>query len=612
MSDAAFIPDDLAQELEAIAAEPRSFTDDGNAYRLVDHNEEDVRHLYGLGWLVWDGTRWAPDNAGEMTRRARDVVRRLHEQVDEAARLLLEKDPACDPKKHPAIKALRAHAKSSGSSRGVHAMLDLAGSDARIIIRDAGELDADPWLLNAPNGSLDLRTGKLRKHDRRDLCTRCVSVAYDPDAKAPTWVKFLERVTGGDRELVAYLQRLAGYALTGHTSEQVLALLIGNGLNGKSTFIEAFRGVLGDYAADTPAETLLGESHGGPQPELVRLRGARLVTAVETSATGRLNETLVKRLTGGDMIAARNLYSNQIVEFRPKFKLWLVSNNKPAIKEHSLAMWRRLRLVPFHETISPEERDADLARKLQAEAAGILTWSVAGTQEWRQHGLGFPKAVREATDEYRAGEDTIASFVDDCCVKGADLYITVEDLFSAWRGWCEANNETLGTKTAFGKALSHAQYEAARKYGKRVWIGLGLANGPLTRDTFNASSGELSTQARAGAHAFGNFPERSVNVSTRQMLDAKPLDPGSWEEQLELDGAAPTGYGNSGELDYGLPADPADEATSPALDLDPGEDVDPEEWAEHVNPHGGERPNNSAPTYLNDVDESWLEDGGAS
>ena len=519
MSDGAVIPDDLSRQLAEIASdEPRSHTDDGNAYRLIDLNADDLRYLHGLGWLVWDGTRWAVDAAGEMTRRARDIVRRLYDQAHAARATYLEENPSAtetDAKKNPIVRALMSHAKSSGSARGVHSMIDLAASDARIVIGDASDLDADPWLLNAPNGTVDLRTGELRAHDRSDLCTRCTSTPYDPDATAPTWLEFINRVTGGDTELVAYIQRLAGYALTGHTTEQVLTLLIGHGLNGKSTFLEAFRGVLGDYAADTPAETLLGDSRGGPQPELVRLRGARLVTASETSAKSRMNETLVKRLTGGDTIAARNLYSNKVVEYRPSFKIWLVSNNKPGISEQSLAMWRRLRLVPFQVTIPPTERDPDLARKLHVEAPGILAWAVRGARAWSDQGLGDPKAVRDATDEYRMEEDTLGAFIAERCDVGTRALRAgrrpVRGLESLVQ---EARGEKPGTATHFGKALSRAEFKAERRRGDRVRMGLQLVGGSGRVDGLNPSFQEVSTHARAGAHALGNFPK--VPPSTRQ------------------------------------------------------------------------------------------------
>ena len=316
-----------------LVTEPRSLTDDGNAYRLIDIHGGDLRYVPALGWHAWDGYRWALDTDGEPIRRARDIAQHLRDEAES------ESDEA-------RRKTLRSHAKASGSARGIRGMLDLASSDARIIA-PVDQLDRDPWLLNCTNGTVDLRTGDLRAHDRADICTRLVPVAYVPDAPAVAWCAHLERVTGGDADLIAYIKRLCGYTLTGHTSEQILPFLYGTGMNGKTTLVEAFRRILGDYAADTPAETLLGDSHAGPQPELVRLRGARLVTAVETAAGGRLNETLVKRLTGGDVIAARLLYSNAVLEFRPTFKLWLVTNNKPTIRENSVAMWRRIHLVPF-------------------------------------------------------------------------------------------------------------------------------------------------------------------------------------------------------------------------------------------------------------------------
>jgi putative DNA primase/helicase len=326
------------------------------------------------------------------------------------------------------------------------------------------ELDAGPWRLNVQNGTLDLRSGALHPHDRADLITRLAAVDYDPDAPAPAWHAFLERILGGDPELIAFVQRALGYALTGDTREQVLFILHGSGANGKSTLLEAVGGVMGDYALVTMVDTLMVRYGSTVPNDVARLRGARLVVAVEPEEGQRLAEGRVKQLTGGDRIAARFL-RQEFFEFRPEFKLFLATNHKPDVRGTDDAIWRRVRMVPFAVRIPEAEQDKTLRDKLAAEAAGILAWLVRGCLDWQRDGLGLAPAVRAATAGYRAEMDRLAGFLEECCILRPDAQVTVKALYEAHVAWCTANGEPPLAKRTLCLRLRERGLEVRRGTG---------------------------------------------------------------------------------------------------------------------------------------------------
>ena len=409
------------------------------------------------------------DSSGEATRRARDLVRQLHTEADQTASARGEGDEL--------VKALRRHAKTSASQRGILAMLALARSDERVLVQ-AHQLDADPYLLNAPNGTIDLRSGELLAHERADLITRRTAVPYDPEAAAPIWTAFVGRVLP-DQDVRAYVQRMSGAAATGEGGE-LLHVHHGGGANGKTKFGETIRTALGDYAATASAELFLADRYrSAGQPELVRLRGVRLLTASEFDEDSRLNVALVKALTGGDTIAARYLYANEVVEFVPCFSPWLWTNHRPAIGEQSEAIWRRVRLVPFTVTIPEAERDPGLQGRLNAELAGVLAWIVRGAVEYLSNGAEMPESVIAATAAYREEEDVLGAFVADCCLAGPDYSAASGPLYKAWENWAKANGEKPGTANSFGRKLTDAGYPRDRDERGR-WGRKGLAlRGPL-------------------------------------------------------------------------------------------------------------------------------------
>jgi putative DNA primase/helicase len=352
-------------------------------------------------------------------------------------------------------------------------MVGLAEAELGIPVT-ADKLDADPWLLNVLNGTIDLRSGELREHRREDLITKLAPVEFDPEASAPIWQAFLERVQPNER-VRGFLKRSSGYSATGDTSEQCMFIDSGPGANGKSTYHEALHNTLGDYAMRTPAETLLAKRAGGVPNDIARLKGARLVTASETDEGRRLNESLVKDLTGQDTISARFMRA-EYFEFKPTHKLHLATNHKPEIRGTDPAIWRRIRLIPWAVTIPPSEQDRRLPEKLKDERSGILRWVVEGAREWAQEGLDPPDEVRLATQEYRTEMDVLAAFIEDCCEVEHHETAFAGKLWSAWQRWCEEKGEAAGSQKRFGGKLKERGFLNDRdgSTGRKVWYGLAL------------------------------------------------------------------------------------------------------------------------------------------
>lgn len=440
---------------------PRHQSDLGNAERLVDLRGRDLRYVHSAGnWLVWDGTRWAADTTGEVERRAAATVRTIYREAERADNV--------DEREELAKHAIRSESRAR-----IDGMIALARSRHPIPI-EAGALDANPWLLNVANGTIDLRRGTRQPHRREDLITKLAPVAYVPEATAPLWNGFLEEVIP-DPETRAFLQRAAGYSLTGSTREQVILILFGSGQNGKTTFLEATHAVLGDYAIQADVELLLDRRNHGIPNDVARLRGARFVGAVESGEGRRLDETLVKRLTGGDTVTARFLHQ-EFFEFRMVGKLWLATNHRPTIRGTDDAIWRRIRLVPFTIKVPDSEVDRELGEKLAAEASGILNWFIEGCLEWQRIGLGSPGAITAATAEYRSAEDLTGAFLAECCVTGSEYQVSSGDLFRAYRAWCDASGERPLNQSDFGSRLTGHGFER-RQYGharRWHWFGLGI------------------------------------------------------------------------------------------------------------------------------------------
>lgn len=443
----------------------------GSARRFVDGDGRDVRYVRERGqWIVWNGRCWQEDDGVGLQRRAKETVLAMYREAE-----------TCHD--HERNELVR-HAQRSESLKALTELTKLAISEAGVAVRVA-DLDPDPWLLGCQNETLDLKTGGLRPHRREDLITRLVPVDYDADAACPRWEAFLDRAMAGDADLVGYLQRAAGYALTGDASEQALFFLVGDGANGKSTFLETLGEVLGPHAVQADASCFLRRKGGGPRNDLARLAGARLVAAAETESDAALAEAMVKMVTGGERIAARFLY-HETFEYAPTFKLFLATNHLPRIAGTDEGIWRRLRVVRFGVTIPERERDKRLREALRAELPGILSWAVRGCLEWqRAGGLGEPVAVVAANAGYRAEMDGVGRFLAECCVRGEDRVTPMGDLFTGYQAWCAASGEEPLPKYRFGNQLTRHGLAAHRgTRGVAVRLGVGLR-----RDVSGRSAG---------------------------------------------------------------------------------------------------------------------------
>lgn len=338
------------------------------------------------------------------------------------------------------------------------------------------DLDRDPLLLGVTNGTVDLRTGKFREARRKDLITKCAGTAYNASATCPTWEEFLVTVTGGDKELIRFLQQAIGYSLTGMTTEQCMIFLYGLGCNGKTTYVETIAALLGSYAQGAPESLFAKDPRGGIEAtnDMAKLCGSRFAYGVELEEGTAMAESKVKRLTGGDSITARQLYKDYFT-FNPTHTLWISGNHKPRIKGTDLGIWRRIRLVPFGVQISEEQKDGTLPEQLRGELAGILNWAIAGCLVWQEHGLIAPSVVRNATAEYRGEEDLLGQFLKERTQECPGVQVPKKALYEQYCRWCQEEGiKTPLTKHKLGAKLKERGFEDARSSKARSWAGLDL------------------------------------------------------------------------------------------------------------------------------------------
>jgi putative DNA primase/helicase len=412
------------------------------AQRFVDRHAHQLRFVDMWGkWMVWDGTLWEEDD----TRHAADLARVIcAEAADELSN------------------------KSIGRAKMVSAVLYLASVDRRIAAT-VDQWDADPWLLNTPDGVVDLRTGKLRPHKPDAYMTKVAGVG--PRGDCPLFLRFLHRITGGDADLVAYLQRVLGYALTGVTSEHALFFAYGTGANGKSVLLSTVAGLLGDYHKTSAMETFTASKGDRHPTELADLRGARLVTASETEEGRHWAESRIKQLTGGDRLSARFMRQD-LFEFQPTFKLVIAGNHKPSLRSVDEAMRRRFHMIPFAVTIPAAERDGELTEKLKAEWPGVLKWLIDGCLRWQGEKLSPPKAVTAATAEYMEAEDATASWIADKCEVDPSAWCSSMELFASWSAWATKAGEQISSQKRLTQTLESRGFRRHRMNHGQGFCGL--------------------------------------------------------------------------------------------------------------------------------------------
>ncbi len=446
-------------------------TDLGNGQRVADRHGESWRHCHP--WkrsLLFDGKRWAEDETGAAMRLVKETQESLFKWAAKRIEVLTALPDEDERKKElPAVVKVLNHAFKWEDARKLNASLQLAVSEPGIPVLPA-DMDRDPWLLNLENGTIDLRTGTLRPHDRKDLMTKLAPVVYDPNALCPWWMNSLYRWMDGNQRLITYLQRAVGYSLTADVGEQILFFLYGGGCNGKSTFLITLLDLLGDYAIQAVSDLLMSKNSESHPTERADLFNRRFAVTIETEEGRRMAEALTKQLTGGDKVKARKMRQD-FFEFRPTWKIWLAANHYPQIRGTDHAIWRRVKLIPFTVTIAENERDKALAEKLKAEAPGILAWALRGCLDWQRDGMAEPDEVRAATEAYRKDQDVIAEFLHECCMMHPEFSAQAGKLLETYAEW---SGEKISAK-AFRQKLNDKGYHSERGLtGHYYYKGIGL------------------------------------------------------------------------------------------------------------------------------------------
>lgn len=421
-----------------------TFDDMGNAERFVDLFGENVRYCYTeKKWYFYNSMRWSVDNLGVILRMADKCV----EAMKAEAKLYLQAD---EESGGDMAKAFEKHMKSSRSNKSKKAMLNEIEHHLPIL---PIQMDRYKMALNTPSGIINLKNGDVKAHNPEYYFTKITSVDCAEAADCPRWLAFLDDIFAGDKDLIRYIQKAVGYSLTGSTAEQCAFFLYGTGRNGKSTFIDVIRDVFGDYAANIQPETIMVKSSqsNAINSDIARLKGARLVTSVEPNEGVRLNEGLLKQLTGDDTVTARKLYSEEF-EFKPEFKLWMATNHKPIIRGTDTGIWRRIHMIPFNVQIPEDKVDKNLTHKLKAEMAGIFKWCIDGCLMWQREGLQMPAAVLKSVREYRREMDVISAFIEDKCTLEGTVQASM--LYAAYVSWADSNNEYCMSNTKFSTELA--------------------------------------------------------------------------------------------------------------------------------------------------------------
>jgi P4 family phage/plasmid primase-like protien len=440
---------------------PRGFkqTDGGNAERLVAGHKDDFRYLSDKQvWLSWDGRRWNRDASDAIHRAAKATVRAMYAQAAEIENETERKD-------------FVRWARLSDSRKSRENMVALARYEPEMSAK-SDDFDQDAMLLNCLNGTMDLRTGTSRPHDRADKLTQIIPVKFDPAAKCPRFSQFLKETFEGKPELIDFLQRFVGYSLTGSIAEQCFWLLIGPGNNGKSVLLRTLGHLLGDYAIETSFDTFAAKrttTPVSPRDGLASLKGSRFVHASESDQGRKFSEAQLKALTGGEKVRTAKMYEEDFA-YQPTFKIWLSTNHDPTITGTDDGIWRRIHRINFDNQVPEERKDRNLDVKLQAEASGILNWALAGLEQYRREGLRVPTAVTSATKEYRYDQNPVRDFLDECC-DTCDEAAQVEaaKLLDQYNIWSKVKRKAPISSNAFGMPMKSLGYVAPRTMqgGKR-------------------------------------------------------------------------------------------------------------------------------------------------
>ena len=441
-----------------------NLTDVGNARRLILNYGTDLRWCEAWHkWLIWDGKRWAIDDVLRVHQMAKDTIRIMYkeaaEEPDEGKR-----------------KGLAQHAFKCESVFKIKAMLEVAKSDVAV---KHDLFDANPWLLNVDNGTLNLRTGELLPHIRENFITKLAPVEYNPMGECPKWFDHLKRIMNSNQNLLDFLQTAYGYSLTGNTDERKMFIQYGSGANGKTTTNEVINEIMGDYAVRTPTETLFIKHDGAIPNDVAKLNGARFVFCSEGEEGKKLAESFIKDITGGDTVSARFMRAEWF-EFEPTFKVWLATNHKPVIYGTDNAIWDRINLIPFSVAIPEPERipRREIMDQFREELPGILAWMVRGCLGWYKHGLQTPNEVKEATSDYRTEMDVIGDFIAERCTIQTGLEVEAASLYKNYVEWEAAQGVKKPlSNVSFAYRVTEKGFNRKKTRSNRyIWIGIDIVS----------------------------------------------------------------------------------------------------------------------------------------
>ena len=440
-----------------------NLTDAGNGEQFANEYKETVRFNHNRGkWLIWNDQFWEVDISQEVTSCAISIARNW-------------KKLASDLHGHPHADDMFKFGYKSESKNRLDSMLSIAKS-----LKPIGTIGTD-WnsnikLIQFSNGVYNFKTKEFRSGKPKDLISKSTGYDYYPDAKCPTFDKFLEDIFLGNIELIEFLQRIVGYSISANMSEQVFFLLQGNGCNGKSTLLEILKAILGDYAINSSFQTF-EKSNDTSTNDLARLNNARLVTSSESGESKQLNEARLKALTGGDQVTARYLYQEPFT-FKPICKIWLAVNSLPKVKDFSQGFWRRIILIPFEASFSGENQDKDILKKLSNELSGIMNWAIEGYYSWCEQGLNTPQYIKELKHDFQGEVDIVYNFFQSKCFRDKNITTSARDLFIAFDKYCQNHQVVkLISKIEFGKRLSGVSDIRSHKVGGiKKYVGIGLKN----------------------------------------------------------------------------------------------------------------------------------------
>ena len=462
--------EDFGEEYTGLDCLDRDYTDQGNAVQFAERFRHVLRHHKAIGWLYWDGKVWQQDTEASAKRLLMRFTDDLLTEATVAVQL------ATDPESQKAAKAFQQWAIRSRATAHIEGTLKLA----KAILDEADQsiFDADPWLLNTPDGVVDLRTGEMLPHDSKLMCTMITSVSPDPEMKKPLFDKFLYQLTGGDQEYADYLQMIAGMSAVGKVYEEGLVISHGPGSNGKSTFFGAWQQVLGGYATTISADILMARQPGREIVGMAEVRGKRLVITSETEEGAKLGVSVMKRLTSRDPISARALYKNPIT-FIPTHTLVMHTNFLPSLKSLDGGTRRRIAIAPFTMSLKPDEVIKDFGDKLlREEGPAILRWIIEGAMKFFKANMTIkaPEAIVKATTEYLDGEDWLSTFLADCCEVDEEYSVMSGSLYAAYVNHAKANGDYQRTNKAFASEMERRGFTKKRMTAGVKWFGLKLSD----------------------------------------------------------------------------------------------------------------------------------------